>query len=29
MQMMGGVTQIKNFLLGNRYTPAENSTQGP
>ena len=29
MQMMGGTTQIKNFLLGNQYTPAPIATQGP
>jgi len=30
MQMMGGTTQIKNFLLGNgKYVPAPIATQGP
>jgi len=26
MQAMGGTTQIKNFLLGNLYTPATTNT---
>ena len=29
MQMMWGTIQIKNFLLGNPYTPAPTTTQGP
>jgi len=28
MQLMGGITQIKNFLLGKNYTPPKTAT-GP